>query len=59
MPRRHADRVGLLFLGTVMGFALAVLAVYLFVRSTQRQLIKEQVQVALRLPREAFELERV
>lgn len=59
MARRRADRIGLLFLGTVVGFALTVLSLYLFVRSTQNRRITERVQVALGLPREAFELERV
>ena len=59
MARRRADRIGLLFLGIVAGFALTVLALYLFVRSAQNRRISERVQVALGLPPEAFELERV
>ena len=44
MARRRADRIGLLFLGTVLGFALTVLGLYLFVRSTQNRRITERVQ---------------
>jgi hypothetical protein len=58
--RRRLDRVGLLLLGLLVGFGLTALVLFWYVnRARTRAVVEERVQVALGLPREAFELEEV
>lgn len=62
MPRRRRTefgRVWLLLLGLVAGFVVAALLVYVYVDRSRHRVIEEEVRVALGLPGEAFELERV
>jgi autotransporter translocation and assembly factor TamB len=52
--------VGLLLLGLVIGFAITLATLYLFVRRTQRMtVVEERVRIALGLPEDAFRLERI
>jgi autotransporter translocation and assembly factor TamB len=61
MARRRfrLDRVGLLLLGTLLGFVLAGGGVYVYINHARSRVVEERIRIALGLPREAFELERV
>lgn len=60
MPRRRLGRIGLLLLGLLVGFALTLSSVWIFVRRTQRmEVAEERISMALGLPRQAFEVQKV
>jgi autotransporter translocation and assembly factor TamB len=61
MARRRfrLDRVGVLLLGVAVGFLIAFLFVYVYVTRARTRVVEERLRVALGLPREAFELERI
>jgi len=57
--RRRLDRVGLLVLGAVVGFVVSLLFVYVYIQRARTRVVEEQVRLALGLPSQAFELERI
>ncbi|HSU14902.1 translocation/assembly module TamB [Longimicrobium sp.] len=57
--RFRLDRVGLLVLGTLVGFVLSALFVYTWVNRARNRVVEERLRIALGLPEQAFELERV
>ena len=57
--RFRLDRVGLLVLGTLVGFVLAALFVFVYVQRARNRVIEERVRIALGLPEQAFSLEDV
>ena len=62
MARRRRvalGRVGLLLIGTAVGFVLSLAFVYLYVQKARHRVVEERVRLALGLPADAFTLEKV
>ncbi|HKP74062.1 MAG TPA: hypothetical protein VJT67_00905, partial [Longimicrobiaceae bacterium] len=61
MARRRfrLDRVGILLLGVAVGFFVALLFVYVYINRARTRVVEERIRVALGLPEQAFELERI
>ncbi|HEX6372664.1 MAG TPA: translocation/assembly module TamB domain-containing protein [Longimicrobium sp.] len=61
MSRRRSrlDRVGILLLGLLVGFGVTAAILFWYVNRARTRVVEERVQVALGLPKEAFELEEV
>lgn len=61
MARRRfrLDRIGVLLLGALVGFVLAIVFVYSYVNRARTRVVEERIRLALGLPRDAFELERI
>src|SRR3954471_12380899 len=57
--RFRLDRVGLLVLGTLVGFLLSAIFVYTWINRARTRVVEERLRIALGLPDEAFELERI
>jgi autotransporter translocation and assembly factor TamB len=57
--RRRLDRVGILLLGLLVGFGLTAVVALWYINRARTRVVEERVQVALGLPDEAFELEKV
>lgn len=58
-PRFHLGRAGLLVLGMVAGLVITLLLVYSYIQNARTRVVSEQVRIALGLPEQAFELEKV
>ncbi|MFL5538670.1 MAG: translocation/assembly module TamB domain-containing protein [Longimicrobiaceae bacterium] len=57
--RFRLDRIGVLLLGVAVGFLVAFLFVYVYVTRARNRVVEERVRLALGLPAQAFELEKI